>query len=464
MNKSSFEEELVNLFQQTSLASTSGVPPSGEQFDLVDDDDPSDLSLLLDFPFWNALPDEVRRICLTHRNKTLDSNYGLTLYRYSSDEKREELLHQALEQVIEQVASAKDVGVCARILYNYLAHTVQCFSRAHGDANALVWCIADEEQAIHRIVDKPLAVNILKTRLGSLVHIFDKYFLRRCQFDLPSVCPSCQHGNPDACYMRDWNAKKIKHHISDHKIQRDAARGKMNSNKEDQESQIEYEDLFHAHSAIIEHYEHVLMIRTLILGNNQPVVREYLDMCSTKRETLQGNTIWFPCPDKQDVNLETGETRRRWLCHNVIQTANANYTLPLRLSEKMDPDAWSDEDRDTYFGMVPDLFRKISGQDTATHIEIITSLYLQLLGHNHHKYLIFWIGNGNNGKTIILGAFRKIMGPLAEALDKSVFFETNGTVSAAHAGYSMQLVDIRSGTIDELSNTCLLYTSPSPRD
>ncbi|MCW0216986.1 MAG: hypothetical protein OJI67_01575, partial [Prosthecobacter sp.] len=418
----------------------------------MDDEEFNDISLLCDFPCWDELSDEMRRMCYTHRNETLDSEYGLTLYRYASDEKREQLVRQALEQLIAQVASKDDVMICATILYNYLAHKVQCFTRAHGDLNALVWCIADEARAIHRIVDQQMAVNVLKAHLTHLTEIFDRYLLRRCHVGVPIPCRACRYGHPDKCFMRRWNVVDTKRRISFLKRQRDVAKRTMNSAKEDEETREQSRDLFNACSAVIEHYERVLMVRTLILGNNQRVVVAYLGMCSANCETLQGNTVWFPCPDRCDVNLETGETRRRWLSHNVIHTANANYTIPRRLAEKMDPDQWSDEDRNTYFGMVIDLFEKISGHDTTTRQEIIISLYLQLLGHNNHKYLIFWIGNGNNGKTIILGAFRKIMGPLAEALDKSVFFETKGTVSAAHAGYAMQLVDIRSGTIDELSN------------
>src|SRR3989338_6031294 len=81
---------------------------------------------------------------------------------------------------------------------------------------------------------------------------------------------------------------------------------------------------------------------------------------------------------------------------------------------------------------------------------MIISLYLQLLGHNRDKYLIFWVGGGHNGKSLVLALLRRVLGPLAASLDKSILFRTKGK-SKTCAGYDMQLVGIRSGTIDELS-------------
>ena len=99
------------------------------------------------------------------------------------------------------------------------------------------------------------------------------------------------------------------------------------------------------------------------------------------------------------------------------------------LPKDVDPSKLTDSDRRRLFGNIPTLISRLAAENSARAQAILVSLYLQLLGHNKHKYLIIYIGEGHNGKSLLLTLLREVLGELCSPLHKSILFVTKETAS-----------------------------------
>lgn len=406
-------EEMPYL--SSSASDDSGVDAKYQTSLLVDDDEDGS-SILIDFPDWDEIPSDIRAQLKANRHATLQNECGLALYRFGSEDKRYALLTDTFDYLLIKIDSGRDSAIIADALHPYMAHKAQLCTRYPNDIHSVGWHSSDEKKGLLNPITEAQVKQVLGTHLSELVDVIDDHLLfkadprktRRRIVQLKTFLKDANDGS-------DFEPIKIELHRYEKALELRSTLG--GSGK----------------TAIINHYLNASM-RNLI-AREAPVI--------------QGNTNWFPCRD-YDVNLNNGMIRRRWLHFNVTNTANANYTVPAKLARTR-PSKWSNKDRETYFGLMDKLFNEISANDSISHREILTSLYLQLLGHNHDKYLLFWVGKGHNGKSLLLSLLRRVLGGLAASLDKRVLFRVKGKAKPAHGGYELQLTDIRSGTIDELS-------------
>lgn len=399
-------------------------PPASPQFGTSDElrDDPQDeddngLHFLFDYPDWNDIPPAVRTEIVDYQHATLRSKSGFLLYRFGSQTKRYNLIVETINALLQKIDTGRDHALIAKYLHNYLAHSVRLYARFPNDINSADWYVADESSATHTIVSEMQAKQIIAHRLIDLIPILDDSFLFRA------------------------NAAETRKRIAQLKVLLKADKDGPGLNF------IKTE---------LRSYEKTLELRSVLTGSGKNAIISHFISENVHRlihhdaPLLEGNTEWLPCPNG-DVNLVTGRTRQRWLSHNVTGLTTAGFTVPSTLATTH-PGCWSQDDQDTYFGLMIDFFNQLSGGNETILRQIVISLYLQLLGHNRDKYLVFWVGEGHNGKTLLLNLLRNVLGPLASSLHKSVLFRTKERVNPGHAGYAMQLTDIRSGTIDELSH------------
>ena len=197
-------------------------------------------------------------------------------------------------------------------------------------------------------------------------------------------------------------------------------------------------------------------LRAVISGvpGKTAIIAAYMQKCdgevyAGQAPVITGNTEWLPCPNL-DVHLGTGRTRKRWLCYNISGTTKANFTVPAELVNTPVTE-WTSAERQAHFGPLTRFLSQLSGQNNTLVKRMLISLYMQLLGHNQDKYLHLWTGDGNNGKSLLLSLLCRTMGDLAQPLSKDVLFNS-GKSKSAHSGVALELIDIRSGVIDELSH------------
>ena len=373
---------------------------------------PSKFTLL--YPEWDFLPQEVKLVLNKIPTPRLWDAAGLLSFRYGSPAVKEKLILGALRELRLKVDSARDHSVVASYLSNYFSHSVGLYLRREGDLQTRDLYVADERHHVHRLVSTADALQTVCDTMQYLIDVIDAKLL---------------HGNSPSSQRSEIDCLK-------EELKRCSAAGKKGEIKEEVEKALK-----------------TLALRSMFTSNATKlcIAREFLQKVTAnclKRgiyAVLCQDTNWLPMANGYDVNLETLETRRRYLDHHIVGVTNAVFTIPL---EDVKRPKLSEEDRRRLFGAIPTLINQLAANNPARAQAIIVSIYLQLLGHNKHKYLIIYEGDGHNGKSFLVTLLRETLGELCAPLHKSILF--GGKETSSHSGFQIQLESIRSGFMDDL--------------
>jgi hypothetical protein len=394
------------------------VEPIVDSDDIESDGDTfyADLEQLrLEFDNWDEIPSKISSILAANADAPLHGPHGLLVYQFASQAKRDALIKQVFDEIMEKIGNARDFSTIAELLHHYLAAKVRLYVRFPKDIHSRDWYVAQEDTQTHAIVTPQEAKGLLCRHLFELLEKIDEHLFL--------------NGDVSSTHKR---VDLIKELLKDQDCE----------DADDLKSELRY-------------HQKGLGFRAVISGvsGKAAIIAAYMQRCdgelyAGQAPVIQGNTEWLPCPEL-DVHLVTGCTRKRWLCYNISGTTKANFTVPADLVAKP-VNQWTSTERQTHFGPMTRFLSQLSGQNNTLVRRMLISLYMQLLGHNHDKYLHLWTGDGNNGKSLLLNLLCRTMGDLAQPLSKDVLFNS-GKSKAAHSGVNLQLIDIRSGVIDEVS-------------
>lgn len=367
------------------------------------------------FPYWETLPIIVQTRLREAPTLRLWDPDGLLAFRYSTCDHRIQMVVELIHELALKIDSGRDHSIAATYLANYFGHSVGLYLRANGDLNSRDFYVADERHQVHRLVSNAEALQTVCGTMNFLIETIDNQLL---------------HGKSPST-----------HRLEIERLKDNLKKPEMVKQRPQLQEQIRCAHQF-------------LAIRSMFTSNSNKlsIAREYISKvtadCLKRGDYLQlsSDRNWFSMPNGYDLNLLSLKTRRRCLDHHILGLSNAVFTIPV---DSTSPIKLSKKDHHSFFGPIPALIHQLAAENTNRAKSILVSLYLQLLGHNKHKYLIFFIGGGNNGKSLLLSLLRESMGQLCSPLHKSVLF--GGTKdSASHSGFDVQLDFIRSGLMDDL--------------
>ena len=365
------------------------------------------------YPNWDQLPDSIRQALDPKKACRLSDPAGFLAFRYGGPTHRNQLLLEALKELANKVDSGRDHSVAASHLANYFAQSVSYLLRREGDLNTSDFYVADDRHHIHRLVSTTTAAQTICDAMHGIIETIDSRLL---------------HGN----------------NPSAHRLEIDRLKEEIKTAPAEKKPFLRERIRF---------ANQVLVLRSMFTSNSNKVciAKEYLNKTVTdcfkrgRYATISQDNNWLPMSNGFDLNLATLETRRRWLDHHIVGLCNAVFNIP---REDTDPSKLSDADRRRLFGPIPTLINRLAAENLDRAHAILVSLYLQLLGHNKHKYLIIYQGEGHNGKSLLITLLRETLGELCAPLHKSILFATKET--ASHSGFQIQLDSIRSGYMDDL--------------
>ena len=366
------------------------------------------------YPEWSQLPPAIQDLLNQTPSPRLWGTHGLLSFRYGSSSHRDQLILTALKEIRRKIDSGRDHSIVATYLGNFFAHSVGLFLRRKGDIQTRDFYVADEINQCHRLVSNSDAMQTLCDAMNYLVEVCDAHLL-------------------------------VDHSPSAHRLHIDRLKGQLKLTPNPERKSVIQAKILSA--------QQTLSLRSMLTsgGSKLSVAKEYLQ--KTTADCLRRGTYfilsqehqWLPLANGVDVNLETLVARKRFLNHHILGLANAICTIQ---PEDVDPTKLTASDRNRLFGPIPTLISRLAAENTARVQSILISLYLQLLGHNKHKYLIIYMGEGHNGKSLLLTLLREVLGELCAPLHKSILFVTKET--ASHSGFQVQLDSIRSGFMDDL--------------
>lgn len=367
-------------------------------------------SLLDHYPDWPTLPSFIQQNLSSAPQCQLWDEHGLAAFRYGSPQHRKYLIQLTLQELVNKIDSNRDHSVAAHYLANYFAHSVTLYVRRKGDLNTRDFYVADELHQVHRLVSTTDAQQTICDSMHYLIEILDAELL-------VGGSPHSQRREIDRLKKEIKNTPKAEHL---------------------------HDDLHRA--------TQILTLRSMFTSNTnkQSIAREFMNKMNAdcqrrgRYAIINQDTQWLPMSNGFDLNLTTLKLRKRWLDHHIIGLANAIFTVP---AEELHT-SFSETTRRRLFGPIPTLLLQLAAGNPQRAQDITVSLYLQLLGHNKHKYLIFYMGQGHNGKSLLITLLREALGELSAPLHKSILF--GGKETSSHSGFQIQLDSIRSGFMDDL--------------
>lgn len=371
------------------------------------------------YPDLNHLPPSIQTILRNHPTARLFDPAGFYAFRYGTPAHRTHLILQALRELLRKIDSSRDHSVVAHILANYFAHSVKLYLRREGDINTRDYYVADERHQVHRLVSTSDATQTVCDSMHYIIEILDTHLLHEGS-------PSGQREEIDRL-KQDLRKATTPEKISEIKAKIQIAR-------------------------------QILNLRAMFTSssNKQSIAKEFMGRitadCQRRGiyQTIEQSSNWLPMSNGYDLNLTTLQTRKRCLDHHITGLINAVFTIPPELTQ---PEKLTPEDRKNLFGPIPNLINKLAAEIPERAQAIVIALYLQLLGHNKHKYLIIFQGEGHNGKSLLVTILRETLGDLCAPLHKSILFgSVKDSASSGHSNFQVQLNSIRCGFMDDLGS------------
>lgn len=367
-------------------------------------------SLFEQYPDWSLLPSFIQHNLSSTPQCNLWDPHGLSSFRYGSSDHRKHLIKLTLQELVKKIDSSRDHSVAAHYLANYFAHSVTLYVRRKGDLNTRDFYVADELHQVHRLVSTMDAQQTICDSMHYIIDILDTELLK-------GGSPHSQRREIDRLKKEIKNTPKAEHLQDD------------------------------LHQAT-----QILTLRSMFTSNTskQSIAREFMNKMNAdcqrrgRYAVINQDTQWLPMANGFDLNLTTLKLRKRWLDYHIIGLSSAFFTVP---AEDLHT-SFSESTRRRLFGPIPNLLLQLAAGNTQRAQNITVSLYLQLLGHNKHKYLIFYMGQGHNGKSLLITLLREALGELSAPLHKSILF--GGKETSSHSGFQIQLDSIRSGFMDDL--------------
>ena len=368
------------------------------------------------YPDWALLPSQIQEVLSQEEKCHLWDSNGLLAFRYASSQHRTRMLVDTLKELADKIDTGRDHGVAAAYLSNFLAHSVSLYLRRPGDLQTRDFYVADERHHVHRLVSSMDALQTVCDAMNDLVQVID--------FEL------LHHASPTA-----------------HRLNMESLKDELRSSPTKEKPSIKEKIHFSTQ---------ILALRAMFTSNlnKQSIAREFMNKmtadCLKRGKYLVLNsehTDWLPMSNGYDLHLHTLETRRRWLDYHLVGLCNAVSSIQ---PQDMTIKRLSVLDRERLFGKIPSLIYQLAAGNECRVQSILVSLYLQLLGHNKHKYLIMFMGDGHNGKSLLLTLLRECLGELCAPLHKSILFASGSGQKDLHSGFQIQLDSIRSGIMDDL--------------
>ena len=162
--------DLIDDFYEPNVDSEEVDNEDNSSYDEVD-------QLRLEFDGWDEIPSSIRKILAANADAPLHGPQGLLVYQFASDAKREALIQQALDDIMEKIGSVRDYSTMANLLHNYLAAKVRLYVRFPKDIHSCDWYVAQEETQTHAIVTAQQAKGLLNRHLFELLEKLDEYLL-----------------------------------------------------------------------------------------------------------------------------------------------------------------------------------------------------------------------------------------------------------------------------------------------